>query len=208
MRDSLRNGLIGKYAKLVPLEMDHAQALLDAANVSRQTYRFTLVPTDLAAMKNYIEKSLSLREKGEAFAFATFALDSSQLVGTTRFMSMEYWTFPEGSPLQRRDKIPDTVEIGSTWISEPFQRSGINTDAKILMLTHAFEVWSVHRVLFKTDARNEKSRRNIERVGAKFDGILRAHMPAFDGGIRDSAYYSILKSEWPDVRDRLRARLK
>jgi RimJ/RimL family protein N-acetyltransferase len=200
--------LTGRYAKLVPLQMLHADALLEAANISRKTYRYTLVPHDLASAIAYVERALSLKEKGEALPFATLEKSSDRVIGTTRFMSMEYWSWPEESPFKRETGIPDVVEIGATWLAEPFQRSGINTDAKLLMLTHAFDEWKVHRLSLKTDARNEKSRKNIERLGAKFDGILRAHMPAFDGEIRDTAFYSILKSDWPNVRRQLLARLK
>ncbi len=199
--------LSGKYVRLVPLTMDHAAGLVEAAGVSRKTYNYTSVPTDFTSAKLYIERALQQRFKKEAIAFATLDKKSGQLVGTTRFMSMEYWNCPEGSPLKRESGSPDVVEIGATWLSEPLQRTGINTDAKLLMLTHAFETWKVHRVTLKTDARNEKSRRNIERVGAKLDGILRAHMPAYDGAIRDTAFYSITASEWPTVRDHLRQRL-
>jgi RimJ/RimL family protein N-acetyltransferase len=98
------------------------------------------------------------------------------------------------------------VEIGSTWLTEEAQRTAVNTHAKLLMLTHAFEGWEVRRVMLKTDARNMRSRTAIERLGARFDGVLRAHMPAFDGAVRDTAFYSILAAEWPDVRTGLRER--
>jgi RimJ/RimL family protein N-acetyltransferase len=99
------------------------------------------------------------------------------------------------------------AEIGGTWLAPRVQRTPVNTEAKLLMLAHAFEVWRVRRVSLKTDARNERSRRAIERLGARFDGVLRAHMPAADGGLRDSAFYSILDAEWPAVRETLRSRL-
>ena len=200
--------LNGTYARLVPLNMGHAASFVEAANISRKTYQYTSVPTDLASAQLYIERALQQKIKKEAFAFATLDKKSGQLVGTTRFMSMEYWIWPDTSPFKREPGSPDVVEIGATWLSEPFQRTGINTDAKLLMLTHAFDVWKVHRVSLKTDARNEKSRRNIERVGAKLDGILRAHMPAYDGAIRDTAFYSITASEWPVVRDMLHNKLR
>jgi RimJ/RimL family protein N-acetyltransferase len=92
------------------------------------------------------------------------------------------------------------AEIGSTWYSGSAQRTAVNTECKLLMLRHAFEVWNVERMTLKTDARNERSRAAIERLGARFDGALRVHMPASDGTLRDTAYYSILTSEWPEVR--------
>jgi RimJ/RimL family protein N-acetyltransferase len=97
----------------------------------------------------------------------------------------------------------DAVEIGWTWLAASAQRTGINTEAKRLMLGHAFEVWEVHRVTLKTDARNQRSRAAIERLGAKLDGLLRGHMPAYDGEVRTSAVYSIVRDEWPAVRVRL-----
>ena len=113
-------------------------------------------------------------------------------------MNAERWEW------RRAGAHPDAVEIGSTWLTASAQRTPINTEAKLLMLTHAFEVWNVLRVTLKTDARNGRSRNAILRLGAQFDGVLRAHMPAYDiAEPRDSAYYSILASEWPDVRDRL-----
>lgn len=200
--------LAGKYVRLVPLKVEHAEALVEAANISRQSYRYTLVPTDLPSAISYIENLLELKQNGEAYPFATLDQNSGKIVGSTRFMSIEYWNWP-GQNIENRDITkPDILEIGGTWLSEPFQRTGINTEAKLLMLKYAFEELGVHRVSLKTDARNEKSRRNIERVGAKFDGILRAHMPSYDHGIRNTAFYSILKEEWPEVRDRLSARLR
>jgi len=99
------------------------------------------------------------------------------------------------------------VEIGATWLAASAQRTRCNTEAKILMLAQAFDVWQVHRVSLKTDARNAKSRRAIERLGALFEGVRRADMPGSDGSVRDSAYYSIVRAEWPDVRKRLDATL-
>ena len=99
--------------------------------------------------------------------------------------------------------IPDVAEIGSTWLAASVQRSGVNTEAKRLLLTHAFETWELLRVTLKTDARNIRSRRAIERIGARFEGVRRAHLLATDGSVRDSAYYSIVRAEWPEVRDRL-----
>ena len=124
------------------------------------------------------------------------------MLGSTRFMNIEHW------PWDLAGADPDAVEIGSTWLAPSAQRTPVNTEAKLLMLTHAFEVWHVQRVTLKTDARNERSRNAILRLGARFDGVLRANMPAYDGAWpRDSAFYSILASEWPAVRSGLRTRL-
>jgi hypothetical protein len=110
--------------------------------------------------------------------------------------------------LQRGDDLPDVVEIGATWPAPAARRTPINTEAKLLMLTHAFEVWRVHRVSLMTDARNMSSRHAILRLGAKFDGVIRAARVAADGGIRDTAAFSIVESEWRAVKARLEAKLR
>jgi len=112
-----------------------------------------------------------------------------------------------GNRHQRGPERPDVVEIGATWLAAAAQRTPINTEAKVLMLTHAFDHWRVHRVSLMTDARNQRSRDAIGRLGARFDGILRAARPASDGVIRDTAAFSILEAEWPAVRANLEARL-
>jgi RimJ/RimL family protein N-acetyltransferase len=118
-------------------------------------------------------------------------------------MEIERWRWPSPRP-EPAPLGPDAVEIGATWLAHSAQRTAINTEAKLLMLRHAFEIWRVYRVTLLTDARNLRSRAAIERLGARCDGILRGHMPAFDGsGVRDSACYSILASEWRSVRARL-----
>jgi RimJ/RimL family protein N-acetyltransferase len=98
--------------------------------------------------------------------------------------------------------------IGSTWLAASAQRTAVNTEAKLLMLTHAFDVWGVHRVTLKTDARNARSRSSIQRLGAVFEGVRRVHVPAADGTLRDTAYYSIVAAEWPAVRDGLLERVR
>ena len=200
--------LTGKYTRLVPLSPDHAQALADAANISRETYRYTLVPSDLESSRKYIQTALDLYRQGSALPFAIVEKSSGKIVGSTRYLNIEYWEFPGGHPLGRAESIPHAVEIGATWLGGPYQRSGINTDAKLCLLTHAFESWKVLRVSLKTDARNARSRANIERIGAQFDGVVRAHMKSFDGGVRDTAFYSILQAEWPDLKIRLQSKLR
>ena len=156
------------------------------------SFVFTSVPDGPDAMTAYVTTALDEQQAGHTVAFATIVGEVA--VGSTRFMDIDYW---DGSP------VPSVVEIGSTWLSASAQRTGANTEAKLLMLTHAFETWQVHRVTFKTDARNVRSRRAIERIGATFEGIRRAHVVAFDGTIRDSAYFSIIASEWPEVKRHL-----
>jgi RimJ/RimL family protein N-acetyltransferase len=199
--------LADSVVALHPLGLEHAEGLAQAAAVSRDHYRLTRVPSGLDDARAYIEVALADQARGASVPFATTDARTGHVMGSTRFMSIEHWTWPSpGSALQRPDGYADVVEIGSTWLSSQAQHTAINTHAKLLMLTHAFEAWEVRRVMLKTDARNERSRRAIERVGARLDGVLRAHMPAFDGVVRDTAWYSILANEWPAVRDALTTR--
>jgi N-acetyltransferase len=193
--------LSGTHVRLEPLSLEHLDDLLAVARGPRDTYRLTFVPEHAEAMRKYLETALLLRDAGAAVPFATVRLADARVVGSTRFGNLEYWAWPTGArapPLP-----PDAVEIGWTWLAADAQRTAINTEAKLLMLGHAFERWQVRRVNLRTDARNLRSRTAIERLGAKLDGILRAHMPAADGGVRDTASYSILAGEWPAAKERL-----
>jgi RimJ/RimL family protein N-acetyltransferase len=199
--------LEGRHVRLEPLELGHTGALLAVAGGPRETYGFTTVPADEPAMLRYIETALRDQEAGRALPLATFARATGRVVGSTRFGNIEFWPWPPGNPNQRGEDRPDAVEIGWTWLGAAAQRTAVNTEAKLLMLTHAFEEWRVHRVSLMTDSRNERSRNAILRLGARFDGILRAQRPASDGGIRDTAAFSILESEWPMIRRQLQSRL-
>ncbi len=194
--------LDGRRVRLEPLSLAHAEPLLAAAEESRASYNLTNVPADLAAMRAWIELALSDAARGQHVPFATVDKTRNRVVGSTRFANLERWQWfhPPVAPLPLG---PDAVEIGWTWLAASAQRTYVNSEAKLLMLTHSFEVWRVRRVIFKTDARNARSRANIERVGARLDGVWRAHMPSADGGIRDSAFFSMLASEWPAARERL-----
>ena len=200
--------LEGRYVRLEPLTIEHVPALVQAATQSRATYDLTDVPSDEPGMRRYVDTALSLRDAAKALPFTTIARATGNVVGSTRFGNIEFWNWPAGNPHQRGERLPDVVEIGWTWLSPEAQRTGINTEAKLLMLTHAFESWMAHRVSFRTDSRNERSRAAIERLGARFDGVVRAVSIAHDGAIRDSAVYSILDSEWPEVKDRLAGLLR
>ena len=157
-------------------------------------------------MQAYVETAIALRGRGLAVPFATRRLRDDRIVGSTRFGNVERWEWAAETTLARAPTIPDAVEIGWTWLAPSAQRTEVNTEAKLLMLRRAFDDWRVHRVTFCTDARNARSRANIERVGAKLDGVLRANRPASDGTVRDTAYYSIVAREWPEVAERLAAR--
>jgi len=205
MNPTIATALTDEFVSLEPLAPDHAEALWNAASGARDTYALTRVPSSLADAAAYIEVALAEQARGASFPFATRDARSGRVVGSTRFMNVERWTWPAPHEAhQRPPAYAEAVEIGSTWLAPAAQRTAINTHAKRLMLTHAFEVWQMRRVTLKTDARNQRSRRAIERIGGRLDGVLRAHMPAFDGQVRDTALYSILASEWPGVKARLR----
>ncbi len=200
--------LVGQYAKLEPLAFEHCQELLSAANFSRSTFDLTDVPSDVDSMNTYISTAIKGRENGTIIPFTVRDKRTGKILGSTRFANLEYWKWRDNHPLKRNSSIPDALEIGWAWLSEDAQRTGITTDCAILLLTQAFEGFNVHRVTFKTDSRNERSRRSIERLGAKLDGVIRYHMPAYDGQIRDSAFYSIISSEWASVSANIRSKLR
>ncbi len=200
--------LEGHYVRLEPLSLDHIPGLVLAATQSRETFVFTDVPLDEIAMRRYVERALAGRDDGTMLPFAINDRKTARVVGSTRFGNIEFLNWPPGSPHQQGSHLPDVVEIGWTWLAPEAQRTGINAEAKLLMLTHAFETWLVHRVSFRTDARNERSRRAIERLGAHLDGVIRAAQVGYDGAIRDTAAYSILNSEWPAVKYKIGALLR
>lgn len=199
--------LEGRTVRLVPLSLEHVPALLEAATVSRASYQWTPVPGTLAEMTTYVSNAIERAEARQVVAFATTLRDSGRVVGSTRFATFEFHAWPEGSPLAPPPGCPDVVEIGWTWLAGDMQRTAVNTEAKLLMLTHAFETWGVKAVRLKTDRRNERSHNAILRIGATFEGIIRAHSPGADGALRDSAYFSILAEEWPPAQAALEARL-
>jgi len=188
--------LEGIHVRLDPLRPEHAPLLWEIAKDHLEDL-FQWIPYRLCSLKDFQEfnrQVLEEQERGMTIPFATFERQSNQIVGTTRFMSMD---------------LPNRkVEIGSTWIAPRWQRTAINTEAKYLMLQHAFEVWKCLRVELKTDALNQRSRRAILQLGAKEEGTLRKHMLTWNGRQRDSVYFGILDTEWREVKARLEERLK
>ena len=186
--------LTGKHVSLEPLSIQHVLQLC-AIGADESLWQWTLANVcDEEAMTEYVRSALSDQAKGIALPFATRDLGSGKIVGSTRFGNID---------------VPNRkVEIGWTWVAPEWQRTYVNTEAKLLMLTHAFEVWNCIRVEFKTDALNEKSRNALGRIGAKPEGILRNHMITDSGRFRDSIYFSIIESEWPGVRQKLRLGLE
>jgi N-acetyltransferase len=188
--------LDGSSVCLEPLRRGHAELLWRIAQ-DRLDDIFRWIPYRMNAREDFeaiVGKALAEQERGESVVFATVERASGQAIGSTRFMNI--------------DRANLRVEIGSTWIAPAWQRTAVNTEAKYLMLRHAFEVWRCMRVELKTDALNEKSRNAILRLGAKEEGTLRKHLITWTGRIRDSVYFSILDSEWPEVKSRLEARLR
>ena len=198
--------LEGKHVRLEQLEARHIEGLTAASAADPSLYKWSLVPQGRDAMARYVSAALALQQAGTTLAFATVRLADGVVVGSTRFFDIERWPWPEGHE-RRGLTTPDVCEIGYTWLTKSAIRTAANTEAKLLMLTHAFETWQMLRVCLHTDRRNEQSRAAMERIGARFEGIPRAHRMAADFTARDSARYSIVAAEWPDVKRRLQERL-
>jgi RimJ/RimL family protein N-acetyltransferase len=193
--------LEGAHVLLEPLRAQHGPDLAVAAEEDRTTYAFTTVPT-AHEVDAYIRHQLLRRDEGHLFPFALIRRSDMRAVGCTAYWEPRLW--PD------RDELC-AVEIGWTWLGASAQRTGINVEAKLLLLAYAFETLRLARVDLKTDARNERSRRAISRLGVTFEGVLRqwspSRVPGEEGRLRDSAMFSVLASEWPTVRATLRARL-
>ncbi len=193
--------LTGTFAQLEPLEPAHVDDLVNAADADRGTFAHTWVPASRSAMAEYVDTLLGLQAEGEALPFAQRRLDTGEVVGCTRFMEIRWW---------RGRATPDEVEIGGTWLAAAAQRTPINTEAKLLLLSYAFDTLGVWRVALCTDAANVRSRTAIERIGATFEGVLRHHRVRYNSDPvepRDSAMYSVTDTEWADVRVGLEHRL-
>ncbi len=194
--------LTGRFVRLEPLERSHVQALAAASSGDRELYRWSPVPNGEAEAVRYIETAISWREDGTAVPFAVVRLSDNTVIGSTRFFLIERWAWPRQHPRQGRTS-PDACEIGYTWYAHSGIRTPANTESKLLMLTHAFDTWDALRVCFHTDARNLRSQAALQRVGAKFEGVLRSHRMAADFIPRDSHRFSIVATEWPGVKERL-----
>lgn len=198
--------LTGRHVRLEPLERRHIAGLTAASAGDPELYRWSLVPRGEAEVTRYVDTALAWRDAGTAVAFATVRLSDGKVIGSSRFFDMERYPWPVGHALYDRT-APDVCEIGYTWLAHDAVRTGANTEAKLLMLTHAFETWQMLRICLHTDARNARSRAAIERIGGKPEGILRAYRMAADYTPRDSARYSIVAAEWPEVKQRLASRM-
>ena len=189
--------LEGDLVRLEPLGVRHVPGLLKAAAQDPSLYQWVLVPQDEAAMRRHVEDALAARARGIAVPFAVVRLADETVIGATRFHQLDYWARAQPAD------VPDTCEIGYTWLAREALRTGANTEMKRLMLTHAFEVWRVRSVCLHTDVRNQRSQNAIRRIGGTFEGVLRSHRIAVDQSPRDSARFSITAAEWPAVRQRL-----
>jgi N-acetyltransferase len=198
--------LTGEHVRLEPLSTAHVPGLTAAAAADRGSYAYTRVPDGPGETAEYVRTALAEQAGGQVMPFAVVRPRDDAVVGSTRFLDLEVLGIP-GVLVPDDRRPPSVAEIGSTWYAASAQRTALNTEVKLLLLGHAFDVWRVLRVTLKTDARNQRSRTAIERLGARFEGVRRAHTTASDGTVRDSAYYSILATEWPAVRDGLRLRL-
>lgn len=187
--------LQGSVVRLEPVRQEHAELFWEVAkNDLEEVFRW--IPYPMKTREDFqrlIDKAFAEEGRGESVVFATVEQNSDRVIGSTRFMNI--------------DRVNRRVEIGSTWIAPAWQRTGVNTEAKYLMLRHAFEVWKCMRVELKTDALNQKSRNAILRIGAKEEGTLRSHLLTWSGRVRDTVYFSILDNEWPEVKVTLEARL-
>lgn len=186
--------LNGRFISLEPLTKKHHSELCKIG-LNDDLWRWS--PTQISSetdMKNYIETALDEQKKGQSLPFVTREKSSNQIVGSTRFGNIDTKNL--------------RAEIGWTWINQSWQRTYVNTEAKLLMLKHAFEVWNCIRVELKTDFLNEKSRNAILRLGATEKGIFRNHIICQDGRLRDTVYFSILKNEWNAVKENLLLKLE
>ncbi len=194
--------LTGRHVRLEPLDHCHVDGLAAAAAVDRSLYQWSPIPQGKAEAITYVDTALAWLNAGTAVPFATVRVEDGAVIGSTRFFNLERWAWPPGHARHGRQD-PDACEIGYTWLTRSAIRTAANTEAKLLMLTHAFETWEVLRVCLHTDVRNQRSRAAIERIGGKFEGILRSHRMAADFIARDSARFSIVAAEWPEVKQRL-----
>jgi N-acetyltransferase len=188
--------LEGSVVRLEPVRAEHAQLFWEVAkDALDDLFRWIPYPMNTQEdFQRFVARAFEEQERGESVVFATVERGSGRVIGSTRYMNI--------------DRANRRVEIGSTWIAPAWQRTEVNTEAKYLMLRHAFETWQCLRVELKTDALNQRSRNAILRLGAKEEGIFRKHLVTWTGRIRDTVYFSILDTEWPEVRTRLAEQLR
>lgn len=186
--------LEGKHVKLEPMRIDHLPALCEVG-LNQPIWKWTNnIVAETADIERYVRAALADRDRVTALPFVTIDQASGKVVGSTRFGNI--------------DALNRKAEIGWTWINPRWQRTAINSEAKLLMLTHAFEVWKCIRVELKTDANNKVSQKAIQRLGAVKEGILRNHMITESGRYRDSVFFSIIETEWESVKANLASKIR
>jgi RimJ/RimL family protein N-acetyltransferase len=188
--------LEGSVVRLEPIQREHTGTFWEVAEPALDDI-FEWFPYRLKTREDFqlmVEKAFDEQRRGESVVFATIERGSGRVIGSTRFMNI--------------DRVNRRVEIGFTWIVPAWHRTAVNTEAKYLMLRHAFEAWKCMRVELKTDALNQRSRNAILRLGAKEEGTLRRHLITWRRRVRDTVYFSILDSEWPELKARLEAMLR
>ncbi|WP_139488735.1 GNAT family N-acetyltransferase [Brevibacillus dissolubilis] len=186
--------LEGKLVRLEPLSEAHAAGILEAAQVESIWDYMTFIIRDADDVQQYIQNAFAAQEKGTDLVFSIFDKESGKLVGGTRFMAI---SSKDGG-----------LEIGTTWLNPSVQKTGINTECKYLLLQYCFEVLGCLRVQLKTDGRNLNSQRAIARIGAQKEGVLRKHMVVRDGFVRDTVMFSVIDTEWPQVKTNLEAKMQ
>ncbi|MFD5099141.1 GNAT family N-acetyltransferase [Streptomyces albidochromogenes] len=189
-----RPTLAGRFVRLEPLTTEHADGLFEALkDPALWPWLSKRQPADAAGMRGIVEGLLARQEEGDSVAFAQIDVATGEVAGSTSYYEIE--------------PAHGGIAIGSTWLGSRFQRTGINTEAKLLLLGRAFDDLRARRVTWHTDHRNERSQRAIERLGARREGVLRGHRVRPDGTVRDTVVYSMLADEWPAARDALTSRL-
>lgn len=189
--------LAGRRVRLEPLAEQHVEALTAAAGADRSSFGWTSVPRGPEQVRDYVRQHVAAED---TLAFAQVV--GARAVGVTRFLTFRS---------RAGSALPYAVEVGGTWLAASAQGTGVNREAKLLLMTQAFEVWGVGRVDFRTDARNARSRAALASIGATFEGVLRSWQPSHaageEGALRDSAMFAVVAAEWPEVKERLRMRL-
>ena len=181
--------LTGRGVELRPLSMDHFDALAAISNEDAIWRVFLNSGQSPEQLRQWIQGNLENQDKGTSVPFTTVDRVSGRIAGCTTFMNI--------------DAAHKRVEVGGTWLGLEFQRSHLNTEAKYLMFRHAFEVWGSNRVELKTDALNTQSRNAMLRIGAKEEGTLRRHLVTYSGRVRDTVYFSVIREEWPEVKQHI-----
>lgn len=185
--------LVGQFIKLIPMQIEHSKGLFDLAKGADLWRWYPTRVQNHQDMKILVEEALQEKEKGLCLPFTIIDLQTQNIVGSSRFFNI--------STKVRR------LEIGWTWIAPPFQKTYANPESKLLMLEYAFETLGCVRVELKTDSRNLQSQAAMSKLGLVKEGTLRSHMMTFDGHHRDTVYFSVIKCEWPQLRDKLKLRL-